>query len=495
MFENESAAPALHELKEPSGTLDKETTSEFPEAKDKTSVFAFIMGMAIILAAIVLGKSYTFFLAFLIISAFFTFLWRNTPRPWILLVSTVASTPLTISRYQFTCSVIFAVWFTIFRPGYLSKLPKWLYTVFCLALAGLVVSSIEWINVDVLRSIGRQSVFFLNLTLGPFILLPIIYCRMAKSADTAADLWGLLFCLIVPSTLLLLAAKLFGTVTNAWEASRHFASGPEGFYMYQLGRIYVNFLRTEVGFILASLVCAATAITVSPVKTRYRLLAGVCLCSNAYLLLVTASFGSIFACFCGLGAIFFTQFRFVNVTKVIMSATAVCCLLLLTYVMSPPSIKEYLAERYAHRVTHADTDRLTLWARAVDYYLAHPLGVGFTLAVSGKERSFTHNDYLAFTISYSILGGLAYASFVLGLLFSFLRKRKNTMNDPSLLAVYLAGLGVIIAVALNSITDHMTENRWYYTFIWSVVWYSYFCSAKREPVRENMSSETAFWGK
>ena len=112
-----------------------------------------------------------------------------------------------------------------------------------------------------------------------------------------------------------------------------------------------------------------------------------------------------------------------------------------------------------------------------------------------KVKSFTHNDYLAFTVSYSVLGGLAYASLVLGLLFSFLRKRKNTINDPSLLAVYLAGLGVIVVVAVNSMTDHMTENRWYYNFIWSVVWYSYFCSVAREPVRENMSSETALLGK
>ena len=148
----------------------------------------------------------------------------------------------------------------------------------------------------------------------------------------------------------------------------------------------VNFLRTEVGFILAALICASTAITVSQVKTSYRLLAGVCLCSNTFLLLFTGSFGSIFACLCGLGAIFFTQFRLVNVTKVIISVTAICCLLLLTYLLSPPSIKEYLGERYEHRVTDADTDRLTLWARAVDYYLEHPLGVGYTLSVGDKVK-------------------------------------------------------------------------------------------------------------
>ena len=287
--------------------------------------------MAIILASIVLGNSYTFIFAFLIISIFFTFRWRKAPRPWIFLVSTVASTPIAISRYQFACNVIFALWFTIFNPRYLFKLPKWIYVVFCLALFGFVVSSINWIGVDVARSIVRQSTICFNLILAPFILLPVIYCRMTKSTDTTANLQGLLFCLIVPSTLILLSAKLFGTVVNAWEASLHVGSLPEGFYIYQLGRAYVNFLRTEVGFILAALICASTAITVSQVKTRYRLFAGVCLCSNTFLLLSTGSFGSIFACLCGLGAIFFTQFRLVNVTKVIISVTVICCLLLLTY--------------------------------------------------------------------------------------------------------------------------------------------------------------------
>ena len=95
MFENERVVPAVNE---PLSTLDKKTTPEFPEVQGRTSVFAFLLGMAIILASIVLGKSYTFVFAFLIISVFFTFRWRKAPRPWIFLVSTVASTPIAICQ-------------------------------------------------------------------------------------------------------------------------------------------------------------------------------------------------------------------------------------------------------------------------------------------------------------------------------------------------------------------------------------------------------------
>ena len=57
---------------------------------------------------------------------------------------------------------------------------------------------------------------------------------------------------------------------------------------------------------------------------------------------------------------------------------------------------------------------------------------------------------------------------VVGLLISFFRVRKSTIDDPSALAIYLAGLGVIVAIAVNSMTDHMNANRWYFNVIWSL---------------------------
>ena len=68
---------------------------------------------------------------------------------------------------------------------------------------------------------------------------------------------------------------------------------PKVISQYQLGKVIVNFMRTEVGFILAALICASAAVTASPVKILYRVVAAACLASNAFLLLFTASFGSI----------------------------------------------------------------------------------------------------------------------------------------------------------------------------------------------------------
>ena len=450
--------------------------SDFPEVRRIASVIAFYLGMAVIAASIFLGRSYTFYFAFLVLAVFITLLWRNAPRPWIYMVSIVAATPIAIFKQQFTCNIICAFCFTVLNMKYLSKLPKWIYVLTVLALCGFIISSTNWIGENNIGGMLRQVAFAFNFLLAPFILLPIIYCRMEKSRDNNANLQGLLFCLIVPSTLVLISSKLFGTLANSWEASLHIGSLPEGFLQYRIGLVLVSFLRTEVGFILAALICASSAIAVSQVKAKFRMLAGACLVSNTFLLLATGSFGSGFACLCGLASIFYTQLRVISTSKVLASVVAMCCMLLLIFGFLPPSMKKYLEKRYEHRVVNADKDRLELWTLAMDYYLEHPLGVGFTFSVGEKVKTVIHNDYLAYTVSYSFLGGLAYTSLVAGMLISFFQNRKNTINDPSALATYLAGLGVIVVLAVNSITDHLAENRWYFNLIWSLIWYCYFCN-------------------
>jgi len=52
-----------------------------------------------------------------------TLLWSKAPRPWIFLVSILAATPIAISRYNFSCNLIFALWFALFNTRYLFRLP------------------------------------------------------------------------------------------------------------------------------------------------------------------------------------------------------------------------------------------------------------------------------------------------------------------------------------------------------------------------------------
>jgi O-antigen ligase len=233
------------------------------------------------------------------------------------------------------------------------------------------------------------------------------------------------------------------------------------------------------------------------VKLRDRLVAGACLAINVFLLLATGSFGSILSVLCGLTAIFFAQVRKVRITKAITSVAVVCCLLLFILILSPASTKEYLGKRFEHRVVNvADADRFTLWSRAVDYILEYPLGVGLTYMVGDKVKTQPHNEYLVYAVSYGALGGLAYPFLFVGLLASFFLRGKKMIKDPPALAVYLAGLGVTVAVAVNSMTDNVGVCRWYFNIMWSLIWYCYFCSLAGQAAinREVLTSETAVAG-
>lgn len=449
--------------------------SNFREVGGRTSVIAFLLGMAVIAASIVFGHRYVVF-PVLALSFFVALAWRKAARPWIFLISILAASPVALSRQKIEPNLIFALWFVVFNIRYLFKLPKWIYVPAALAVLGIFTGSINWISGDVMRNLAQQGANAYTYIFGMFMLLPVVYSRMAESRDHAANLQGLLFCLIVPSTLILCLAKWLGTPINTWEASLH-GDDFMGMLQYRLGQASVNFLRTQVGFIFAALICASTAVVVSQVKRLYRLLAGVCLTLNTILLLVTGSFGSIFACLCGLAALFYGHFRTVKITRVLASVTAIACMLLLIWGLSPGSVKEYLGKHYEGRASQGmSQDRFMLWGRAVEQILDHPEGVGWTVSVGKRVKTVIHNEYLGYTVSYGIFGGLAYASLIVGLLLSFFQVRKKAINDPSALAIHLAGLGVVVALAVNSLTDHVASNRWYFNAIWSIIWYSYFCS-------------------
>jgi len=477
-------------------TTNLTPVDDFREVRGRTSFIAFFLGIAIIASSILLGHSHAFYVSFLALSILMALLWRKVPRPWAYLVSISAATPIPIARQQFAGNLLFALWFAVLNPSYLLKLPKWIYLPVVLAILGIATSSINWVSGNFVGSVMRQGAYAFNFFLAPFLLLPAVYLRMSESRDHAANLQGLLFCLIVPSTLLLISAKLFGTLANAWEASLHVGALAEGYYQYQLGKVIVDLTRTGVGFILAALICASVAITVSHVNGLYRVIAGACLASNVFLLLATGSFGSILASLCGLAVIFYTQLRNIKATKVFLSVAALCCMLLLIYSLSPPSTKEYLGKRFEHRVVKADDDRLVLWARAMDYFLEHPEGVGLTYTVGEKEKSNPHNEFIVYAVSYGVMGGLAFPALFIGLLIYFFKRRKNIIGDHNALAIHLAGFSIIVALTVNSMTDNIGVNRWYFNVIWSLIWYSYFCSlaAQTENVPKNIKRKNGLSG-
>ncbi len=440
----------------------------------------FVLGMVIIGASLVIGNPYAVSGIACFVAFCATIFLRKHQRAWIYLASVLAATPVN-SPAVASCNLLFAFWLIVFDPGYLSKLPKWLYLPSLLGVLAFVCSSINWASHNVTPGILQQTAYMFNYLMAPFILLPTIYFRMARERDSLANLKGLLMFLIVPSLLMLVAAHLLGRpIQFYFEGFRNAMD----MRLYQFINTQVNFTRTHVGFIIASLICASTAITLLKVKTRYRVAAAMCLALSFLLLLVTASVGSAIACFCGITAILYIVARRIQVMRSFVAIIVLACLLLLVWGLSPDKVHNYVEQRYQERFVgkriNAE-DRWELWSSAINYIEKHPEGVGWSLSYgdTGLKRN-PHNDYFLYAINYGVVGGLVYAYVIVRLLIYFLRKSKAKVKDPSAQAINLIGLGVIVVLLVNSMSDHLVADKWYFNVIWSILWYTYFCS-RAEP--------------
>ncbi len=436
------------------------------------------IGIVIICASLVLGSTYAVSAFVLFIGLFVTAAFRKHPMPWIFLVSILAANPINWSA-AFPCNLILVFCLVLYRPKYLFVLPRWLYIAAVLAFAGFVISSGNWMS-DLL-SILQQTNYMINYLMMPIILLPVVFFRMSEEKDNLVKLKGLLFYLIIPTTSLLLLAYVFGTPIKKITIEHY---NVMDIRLYKFANTEVNFTRTHVGFILASMICASSAIIIMPVKAVYRLVAGFCLSINALLLLTVGSVGSSISSLCGIVAIFFCASLRINILRTVFSVVAVVCMMILVWTFAPLKVKDYVELRYKERfVTKGinTVDRTILWKRAFDYSMDHPEGVGWSISYGeGSRKRNAHNDYLLYAINYGVIAGIVYACLVISLFVHFFRRAITIINDPSAIAINFAGLGVVVIILINSMSDHLTANKWYFNIVWSIIWYAYF-SSKTNP--------------
>jgi len=143
----------------------------------------------------------------------------------------------------------------------------------------------------------------------------------------------------------------------------------------------------------------------------------------------------------------------------------------------PHGIQKYAESRYEQRFPGGKVtlpDRTVLWQQSFEYLMDNPLGVGWSLWIE-PIGTYPHNDYLSYAIAFGFMCGLLYLFIPAWLLFS-LSTFKPRNSDPARLAIVLAGVGVTTAFLVNSFSDHLTANRWYFNVVWSIIWYAFFVS-------------------
>jgi hypothetical protein len=477
-------------------------------AEGSSLILAFAAGMVVSLLSLAVADPYRMAAVGLLAGVVGTLVCRRNPLSWVVFVSVLAAnpanatTPVALNLYAGAVFLLLAG-----RYGWarIPVLVKWalLFGLLSVAISLLLslrstpvvlsiyaedtalprVDMITWVNGLHMEGLFTQVTSLVNYLLGPFLLIPLIFSRIRQGRDPEWLVKGLVFGLILPTLVLILLARNVGRPTLAPDEAGQVLVNVSTF---KLGNLDIRLIRTQVGIVLAALICASFALAISKIRVGLRVLATVCLAAAGYLLLVTGSVGSALASLAGMFMILFLGKRQFSVRRYFILLIAAVGLAAGTWTVLPQGVQQYVVSRYELRLGgggSATADRAWRWRKSLQYLGDHPTGVGWSLYLQAIG-TYPHNDYISYAIAYGVMGGLLYLLYPLGLLASFALFKGNP-RDPAGFALALVGAGVTTVLLLNSLSDHLTANRWYFNVVWSVIWYAFFAS--REPADASLA--------
>lgn len=434
---------------------------------------AFVLGMAINLLSIYLGNPYFVSLIMVPVAAIATLNWLYRPLPWIALVSVIAANPVNLNA-SISLNFVFVIFYVLLNMHDMNRLPSWLYTTMIFAGLSILGSTISWSETG---NVFTQFAAVGNYVIGPLFLIPLTYFRLQEENNADLVLKVFVVSLIVPTFALLFLARIFGTPvidanTNAFDYLVNIS-------VYHLGNTDFYLTRTQSGIPLAALLSASFAVFVNPAVNSARIIAFVSFALGIFLLLVTGSVGSSLAALCGIGLILVIGQRYFSIKRYLIILLTIILLAIIGFNSAPQGIKEYAISRYDEKLSGGvDTsDRTELWEASLDYLTDNPLGHGWDLYVE-PIGTYPHNDYLSYGIAFGFACGLVYLFVPVKILFSSVTAKLKPENSARV-ALSLATIGAVTVLLINSMSDHLTANRWYFNIVWSIIWFGYFASRSR----------------
>lgn len=477
------------------------------ETPESSILLPLAAGMAFNILTLAIDSPNRIAVLGLVVGVVATIAWAERPLSWVLFVGVLAAnpgnttTPIALNLFCGGFSLL------LLRSGGWKSLPKPVQFIFCFAILSMAVSiitslfgefrvpSIEtkditrarpymstWSNGASLEMVVTQSKEFANYLLGPFLLIPVIFSRIRRDHDPMLLVRGLLFGLIAPTLLMFLLARTFGKAHIDITAMKENMLNVSSFLLWNTD---IMTIRTQVGIILASFICASFAIALSPGQRWTRIVATGCLVVAGYLLLVSGSVGSTLASGVGILLVLALGMPRFSLKRYLIVMFIGAGIALTAWTVMPDGVKKYTLSRYEERAGIQGSpvgDRADRWTKSFDYLMENPSGVGWSLYIE-PLGIYPHNDFLTYSIAYGLLCGVLYFLCPLGLLFSFLIFRPSPL-EPARFTLALVGAGVTTVMLINSMSDHMTANRWYFNVIWSLIWFAFYASrpAQNPPI-------------
>jgi hypothetical protein len=454
-----------------SSTADRTVPLSEDEGEGRIVFLPLMLGLAVNVVSLFIGNPFLVLPFVGAVALWITIVWREKTLSWILFASVMAANP---ANYATTLSLnlLFGICLLGIGVELSTAVPKWMIAPLVVAFVSLLLSSVNWLFVPTKFGPPFQAVSAINYVVGPFFLMPLAYSGMRKNSDSLAGLRALPIYLILPTTVVLSLAYYLGTPVSSHTVD---PSVPSAGLTLQFGNTLFNFVRTQIGPLLACCICASSAVLICRVGVPYKVVAGLLLGANFLFLLVTGSVGSGVACALALLLIAFLSFRWLASFRLLFFLAGAVVVMVLVWSLVPDVVRDYAGERYRTRLADGPdaSDRTALWSDAFDFLLQHPEGIGWSGFLYDPQRGYPHNDYLTYGIALGALGGLVYIYVLFRLLMSLLRIPESGESEHRY-GLRLAGIGVLAVIIVNSLFDHLSANKWYFNVMWSIVWYVYY---------------------
>jgi hypothetical protein len=290
----------------------------------------------------------------------------------------------------------------------------------------------------------------------PILLVPMFFSYTLRTAEERLHSIILLICLSLAVMALLFFASDRGSVDEqtGWTDT------------YETRYSTVDVVRTQQGIIFS--MCAAIALPLAILlgeDARSFVLYPAAMTALCLLLRCGARGGMIFAFVTFVIFVFLRSEGTSRRRKVLVLVGITVMAIIGFCVLCPDAARNVLESRWKALRNDRDGLRIERWQSGLRQFVREPLGVGWTLENS-EDGHMSHNDFLAFGMSYGIPGFVGYILAVVSAI-------RRGYKDSKLQGIWgIVGTSAFLAatcLALNSMTDHLTACIPRYQTAWFLI--------------------------
>jgi len=242
--------------------------------------------------------------------------------------------------------------------------------------------------------------------------------------------------------------------------------------LYELNGVEIPFVRTQLAILLSVSMMASYVLAIRSMSILLRLFSFIFMLVALGILFWSGSRAGLLA-----GALALIVYHLVLKPTNPETQRTVIVVVLLTIGIAglicafPDVVQAIWSNRWLDLVQGgiSEEPRPEKWRAGLIQFLHEPIGVGWTFSTLEGSCTVFHNDFLAFAVSYGFFGGLAYIM-IFAQIFIAALKTTKIRDDFTRQMLGAVALVAVVALALNSMSDHLTAYCPRFQLCWIIVY-------------------------